>query len=274
MQAPAGVRVCACKGLRARVHGQLRAPGGVQGGACGCGCAWVRVGARACVCAPVCVCFQHACASTCAHTRVFGVCMHGGCVHVCVHVFARVGVPAHACPCACVHACVCWHPRVPVGQQVPAGRGPPPVSLCPHEEQSRTWGSGPPPHTLVTAPPATSKPSPRGEPPRPPPAAHGRASRGGTHGRWGLCPGTPPDATEPWGRVAVAVRALLLPPSAGGARSHPPVATGGLHGGSPSRVAPGHRRVTAWRGGSGDPSAWIADFGEVPLGQDPPGPHP
>lgn len=192
------------------------------------------------------------------------------------------------CVCTCLHVWVCQHTRVPVRvctrvcagtQGCPWGSrcqqaGVPPPCPCVPTRSRAGGGVQDPPHTPVTAPPATSKRPPRGEPPRPPPAAHGRASRGGTHGRWGLRPGTPPGATEPWGRVAVAVRALLLPPSAGGARSHPPVATGGLHGGSPSRVAPGHRRVTAWRRGSGDPSAWIADFGEVPLGQDPPGPHP
>lgn len=236
------------------------------------GCVWVHE--RACV--HLCACASSTRVLLRVLTRVFLGCACMGDVCTCV--------------CTCLHVWVCQHTRVPVcvcarvcvlapkGARGAAGASRPGSPPCPCVPTRSRAGGGvqdPPTHTPVTAPPATSKRPPRGEPPRPPPAAHGRATRGGTHGRWGLCPGTPPGATEPWGRVAVAVRALLLPPSAGGARSHPPVATGGLHGGSPSRVAPGHRRVTAWRRGSGDPSAWIADFGEVPLGQDPPpGPHP
>lgn len=284
MHACASACGCACVRLQGSAGACARAAEGTRGGAGGgvwlwvclgaCGCMVVCTRARACVRAPVCVCFQHACASTCAHTRVFGVCMHGGCVHVCVHVFARVGVPAHACPCVCVHACVCWHPRVPVGQQVPAGRGPPPCPCVPTRNRAGRGVQDPPPHPRDRSPGHLQTSPTRGTPTAAPSSPRQGLPRG--HPReMGAVPGhPPPGATEPWGRVAVAVRALLLPPSAGGARSHPPVATGGLHGGSPSRVAPGHRRVTAWRRGSGDPSAWIADFGEVPLGQDPPGPHP
>lgn len=240
---------------------------------------WVCLGAGGCTSARACTCVRvlpaRVCFYVCSHACFWGVHAWGMCARVCARVCT--------CGCAstrvslCVCACVCV--LAPKGARGAAGASrpgsPPRVPVSPRGAEPGVGSRTPPTHTPVTAPPATSKRPPRGEAPRPPPAAHGRASRGGTHGRWGLCPGTPPGATEPWGRVAVAVRALLLPPSAGGARSHPPVATGGLHGGSPSRVAPGHRRVTAWRRGSGDPSAWIADFGEVPLGQDPPpGPHP
>lgn len=251
MHACASAHGCACVRLQGSAGACARAAEGTRGGAGGGVWLWVCLGARgcmvvctrarACVHAPVCVCFQHACASTCAHTRVFGVCMHGGCVHVCVHVFARVGVPAHACPCVCVHACVCWHPRVPVGQQVPAGRGPPPCPCVPTRSRAGDGVQDPPPHPRDRSPghlqtsPHAGKPHGRPQQPTAGPPEGAPTGDGG-------CARAPPPvprsrgAAWPWPCALFCCHLVLA--GHGATRPWPPAAsTGGAHHAWPPATA-------------------------------------